>query len=308
MKTTRLAAFAALCLFPWGSAAMGARAPAKPVALVYSLTGEAAMLHEKRQSLRLLDRLQAGTVVEVGPSSRLALAFANGRRYELGERSQATLGKSDLTSRSGPVRPLPAIPPLPALLPIAPEDRAGLRAGAVRIRAERIAGLYPRRGAATLAGATVLRFEPAEGAGKYQVEVQDRHGNVVFATETAASPVKVPAGVLQSGVRYDWTVRTIERVGPVARGEADFVTLPARMAETREALRKTVERAGDRESLVLLAEMDRTLGMLIEARTELWAVLRGAPVDAVLLEALADVEHRLEEDSKADGDFPRSQN
>ncbi|HEX7185695.1 MAG TPA: hypothetical protein VF756_27970 [Thermoanaerobaculia bacterium] len=296
MKTTRLAALSVLlCLLHWASAATGARAPAKPVALVYSLAGRAALTipFEERRPLRLFDRLPAGTTVEVRPGSRLALAFANGRRYELGGHSRAKLGRSDLTSRSGPVHPLPAVSPLPTLLPIAPEERAGLRAGAVRIRAERIAGLYPRRGTATLAGATTLRFEPVEGAGKYQVEVHDRQGNVVFGTETADSPVNVPAGILQPGVRYDWTVRTVERVGPVARGEADFVTLPARRAEAREALRRAVERMGDGASLALLAEVDRSLGLLIEARDEFRVAVRSSPGDTALAAGLAELERHL---------------
>lgn len=258
-----------LCLLPYHEAASAPQQSTKPVALIYALTGEATLTVPGggRQPLRLFDRLSVGTALEVGTSSRLAIAFANGRRYELGERSRATLGQSDLASRSGPVRPLPRVPPLPRILPIAEEEHPGPRPGAPLIRAERITGLYPRDGAATLAAATTLRFEPVNGAGKYRIEVQDRQGNVVFATETTASSVGLSPKALQPGKRYDWTVRTIDRVGPVAQGEAGFVTLPARVAEEREALRKAVERLGDKELLALLAEVDRSLGLLDEMET-----------------------------------------
>lgn len=295
MKTLLLAGLCVLLCLPLCHGFAEEAPPSEPVALVYWLRGEATLTvpSESRRSLRLFERLPSGTTVEVGPGSRLALAFANGRRYELGERSRATLGPADLSLRSGPVRPLQSVPPLPRLLPIADEEQPGLRAGAVRIRAERIAGLYPSRGAATLAGSTAFRFEPVEGAGTYQVEVQDRQGNVILATEATASPVTLPAGVLQPGTRYHWTVRTIERVGPVAKGEADFVTLPSGLAQKREELRRVVEAAGDDASLALLAEIDRSLGLWAEACDELRAALRGSPGDATLTEALAEIERRL---------------
>ena len=295
MKMLRRAGLCVLLCFPFCDRfAEGAR-PSEPVALIYRLQGAATLTvqSEDRRPLRLFDRLPAGTTVEVGPGSRLALAFANGRRYEVGERSRITLGPKDLSSRAGLVRALPSVPPLPRLLPIEGEEQPGLRAGAVRIRAERITGLYPRCGAATLAAATVLRFEAVDGAGKYQIEVQDRQGNVVFETETETPTVSIPAGALQTDESYHWTVRTLERVGPVAKGEADFVTLPSSLAEKREALRKAVEKEGDGASLALLAEVDRSLGLWAEARDELRAAVQSSPSDAALAEALAEIERRL---------------
>jgi hypothetical protein len=195
---------------------------------------------------------------------------------------------------------LPRFLPLPRLAPIAEEEQPGLSAGAVRIRGERIEGLYPRHGAATLAEATILRFEPVAGSEKYQVEVQDRKGNIVFAIETTNSSVNTMRA-LHPGMRYAWTVRTLERVGPVATGQADFVTLSAEEAKTREALRKAVEVAGDSASLALLAEVDWSLGLWIEARDELRVVAGGAPGNADLAGALAEVERRLREESPKEG-------
>jgi hypothetical protein len=204
-----------------------------------------------------------------------------------------TLGTRDLDSRSGPVLLLPGLPPLPCLSPIAEEDRPGPRAGAVRIRGERMEGLYPQNGAATLAAATVLRFQPLDGGTRYRVEVQDLRGKLVYGVDTTSSEVALPAAVLRAGMRYDWTVRTIERPGPAAQGKGDFVTLSAAVARKREALRQALTSEGDAASLALLGEVDRSLGLLVEARAELQTAVQGSPGDAHLAATLVDLERRL---------------
>jgi len=295
MKMSRLAALCMLLFLPLCNVfAEGAR-PSEPVALVYWLQGEATLKvpSGEQRPLRLFDRLPAGATVEVAPGSRLALAFANGHRYELRERSRATLGAENLSLRSGPVRPLASVPPLPRLLSIADEEKPGLRAGAVRIRAERIMGLYPYQGTVTLAPATVLRFEPVEGGGMYRIEVHDRQGNLVFEAEAATSPVTLPPEALQPGMRYHWTVRTVERTRSVAKGKADFITLPRQATEAREALRKAIGEAGDSESLALLAEVDRSLGLWAEAHDGLRAAAQSVPGDTPLAAELAEIERLL---------------
>jgi hypothetical protein len=44
--------------------------------------------------------------------------------------------------------------------------------------------------------------------------------------------VSLPAALLAPGRRYRWTVKTVDRPGPVARGEAGFETLDAETAST----------------------------------------------------------------------------
>jgi hypothetical protein len=266
-----------------------------PVAIVYSLAGEASLEAPGLPSrpVRLFDRLATGTAVEVGPGSRLALAFVNGLRYELGEQSRVTVGTKDLGSRSGPVRPLRRVPRLPGLAPIAAEDHPGPRAGAVRVRGERVRGLYPSRGAATLAGATSLRFAPVEGGRRYRIEVQDRQGTLIFAAETQSSTVTIPAGSLRPGARYDWLVRTLEREGPTVQAKADFTTLTAEAAEERETLRRALTIEGDGASLALLAEVDWSLGLFAEAHEELRAAALGSPGDTLLAANLAERERLL---------------
>jgi len=266
-----------------------------PVAIVYSLTGEASLTTPSGASrpVRLFDHLPVGTTVIVGPSSRLAMALRSGLRFELGEHSQVKLGWQDLAFRTGPVLALPRIPLLPCLLPIAAKDRPGPRAGAVRIRGGEITGLYPRGGATTLAEETVLRFGPVTGASSYQVEIVDDQGRNVFRAEIQSPPVKIPPGKLVAGHRYLWSVRTVDRPGAVAHGEAELVTLSESAAIAREETRKILE-AEKPGSLLLLAEIDRSLGLWLEADEDLRAALAEKPGDPALREALGQIVARLE--------------
>jgi hypothetical protein len=247
-----------------------AAGPRQPVALVYLISGESQRIAPGRspEPLRLLDYLPAQATVELKAGSRLALAFVTGRRYELVGPARATLGQGDLASRSGGVRALAPVPPLPRLAAIAERDHPGPTMGAIRIRCDEIKGLYPGPGARALASSAVLRFASVEGAQRYSIEVEDGRGEIVYSAETTSSELALPASALRPGVSYHWSVRTVDRPGPAARGEADFVTLDAKTARAREELRRFLERAGDPESLSLLAGVDQGLGLLTEARAE----------------------------------------
>jgi hypothetical protein len=268
--------------------------PREPVAIIYRITGEALRVAPGHSPLHLFDRLPAETTLELSPGSRLAIAFVTGKRYEISGPARVTLGKGDLAAKSGGVRPLPSVPPLPRLAPIAEAEEPGPTAGAVRIRAERIAGLYPRRGVAVLADDAVLRFQPVLGAGKYRIEVQDGQGRTAFQTDAESPPVQVPAGRLRAGHRYSWMVRTLDRPGAVARGEADLVTLSEDAARARQETREILE-SEESGSLPLLAEIDHSLGLLLEAREDLRAALGGEPANPALRKALSEIEMQLEE-------------
>lgn len=286
-----------LLLLAVRSAAAG---PHEPIAILYQVSGEALHIAPgSPRPLRLFDRLPAGAVVDLPPGSRLALAFITGKRYEITGPARVTLGKGDLAIKSGGVRALPSVPSLLLLSPIAESERPGSTAGAVRIRSEVITGLYPHCGAAVLAEEARLHFQPVTGAREYRIEVQDGQSRTVFQADTESSPVKVPAGMLQSGHRYWWTVHTLDRPGAVARGGAELVTLGADAARAREKAREVLEAEGP-GSLPLLAEIDRSLGLLREAREDLRTALESAPSDPALREALAELEMQLEDKNDQD--------
>jgi CHAT domain-containing protein/tetratricopeptide (TPR) repeat protein len=106
------------------------------VALVYRVAGEAQRIAPGRspEPLRPCDRLPAGVTLELRPGSRVSLAFANGKRYELSGPARATLGLEDLAARSDGVKALAWVPTLPRLAPIAPSEKPGGTPGAILIR------------------------------------------------------------------------------------------------------------------------------------------------------------------------------
>lgn len=208
---------------------LSAASVAKPVAIVYKLEGPATWNLPGRASapLQLFTVLPAGADLRVGPGGSLALAFPTGARYRLGAGSSATLAARGLVRIRGSVEQLPAVSPFPALAPIDGAEHPGDRSAAVRVRGEVIEGLFPNEGVRALADRTVLRFQPVPGASRYRVEVRDVHGGLVFETETPSTAVSVPVSLLSPGKRYGWTVKTVDRLGPVARGEGRFETLGA---------------------------------------------------------------------------------
>src|SRR4051812_5007094 len=110
--------------------------PRQPVALVYWASGEAQRIAPGRspEPLRLYDRLPAGVTLELKPGARVSLAFVTGKRYEISGPASATLGKEDLAARSGGVKALAPVPPLPQLEPIAASEKPGRTPGAILIR------------------------------------------------------------------------------------------------------------------------------------------------------------------------------
>lgn len=275
----------------------GERPPVEAVAVVSSLSGEAAVAmapEMKKAPLRLFDWLSPGSVVELGAEARMTLAYSDGRRWELGEKTKAEIGPNGPKAISGIVRPLEAVPPIPRIAPIAKADEPGARSAAIRLRADRIRNLYPRAGTAALPESAVLSFSPVDGA-RYKVELEEENGRTILDVETESEVVGIPPGVLKPGRRYFWRVKTVERRGGLLRGEGEFATLGAEDIARRSAFKASVEKKGDAESLALLAEVDRRLGLLAEAREEFKAALALQPTSDALRRALEGVEKRLSE-------------
>jgi hypothetical protein len=160
-------------------------------------------------------------------------------------------------------------------------------------RPERISNLYPRPETSALPDSTVLRFSPISGVARYRVLLEDEAGNTIFKTETQSAQVAVPVGVLTSGARYYWEVWSVETIGPAARGESEFETLSADEIKQRTAFKVKLENKGDAESLALLAEVDRCLGLLLEARDEFRAALAMSPSNSTIRQILEKMEKVL---------------
>jgi hypothetical protein len=266
----------------------GAAAGAGAVALVAAVAGtpqgcplgSAPCAEAQRVALAPFAWLAEGSRLELDAGSSLTALFLSGRRFEVrGPLHAAVLADAVAavgSTAAGAIRELPAAGP-PEVMPIAPGELPAPQLGAIRIRGGEIAGLYPNERATALATATTLTFRPVATASRYAVSVLDGRGVKVFETQTSAAALAVPSGILRLGEEYLWQVSTLDHPGGVLRGEAELRTLDGEAARAREALRARLAAAGDAASLVVLAEVDRRLGLLAEARDELAAAAALAP-------------------------------
>jgi hypothetical protein len=268
-------------------------------AIVSDLVGTASAtgLSGPSRAIRVYDTVASGTEIDVRADSRVTIVFASGSRFQLVGPVKARVTRTAVVTGAG-VRRLTPLPPLPRIAPIGKADRTAGRVAAIRVRAPGIGGLYPSANARARPEAIVLSFLPVEGAASYAVDVTADDGSRVFGVETNASEVPVPAGVLKPGRTYHWTVRTKGAFGAAAQGEAELNTLSSEHARARERLRASLESAGDARSLGFLAEIDRRLGLLMEARDELRRAVSSAPSDPSLREALARVDHEITQESR----------
>jgi hypothetical protein len=255
----------------------------EPVAIVCLLSGKGfANFDGKQSELEQFQRLKTGTVVSAGGGSKIVLAFFTGDRFELGEMSSATLGRTSLERTKGPVTRLSRVAAIVDIAPIVKAERPGTRMAGTRIRTggsadHSIPNLYPSAGATTVSDRTVVRFDPVAGSGKYRVELEDEKGMALFVVETAETRVQLPPEVLRPGRGYYWTVRALDAGKPALRGEALFWTLKEDDARRRAVFKAQVDEAEDISLLTLLAELDWSLGLRKEACSALSAALdRGA--------------------------------
>ena len=273
-------------------------APVSPVGIVSHMSGTASVTAGlgPAVALKLYDWIPPDATIEVATKSSVTLVLVSGKRFELSEHVRASIRADRVSPVAGAVRLLDPLPALPAIAPIAKSAQTRGEAAAIRIRGERIGHLYPADPAAALADRTVLRFEPVAGAAKYRLEVEDERGAGVAEFETSEPAVAVSAGVLAPGRTYYWRVSSLDSAGSPARGAAQFATLSEENAVARRALRAALENTGDPRSLALLAEIDRALGLMWEARETLQEAARKAPDDPDIRSALERIErHWLEQ-------------
>lgn len=266
--------------------------PEEKIAIVCFLEGKAWVSEsdkKERSEIALFDWMDAKAVIETGSGTKLILAFSSGDRYELKEKAKATLGKDGFTSLKGSVEKLAPVPVMPQIVSISKEARPGSRLGGIRLRGAKrfISGLYPSEGAKVLAEKAVLTFEPIEGVEKYRVEIEDEWGNNIFSIETASHKVVASPGVLNPGANYYWQVRTQDRDTPSIFGEAIFTTVTEENARMRNSLKSIVDQSKDVANILLLAQMDISLGLLREACETLKSALALFPDNSGIKNAIA---------------------
>ena len=155
---------------------------------------------------RAFDWLQAGAAIETGAGSRAVIALGDGQRFEIRERTRATVAESKVEAASGEVRPLAKTAAIPRMAGIDPATGSARRGGAVRVRGPQLANCDPGPRSAVLPGETRFRFEPAAAVSRYLVEVQAADGSKVYRGESANGEVTLPAELLAAGSVYSWSV------------------------------------------------------------------------------------------------------
>jgi hypothetical protein len=264
-------------------------------ALVVSTSGRPAFGSASGADARPLhafDWLAAGALIVSDRESSAVVALANGRRFEIGPDTRVRVGRESLEVLKGRVLEQARVAPLPRLAALSPEVRPGSRAGALRIRGRRIHDLYPAGDATVRRDGALLGFSTLPGIARYEVEVEDEEGEVVFRAETPGPTVAVSPEALRPGARYRWQVKGASALGP-ARAEAEFSTLDEEEAAARQRLRASLEGTADAESLALLAEVDRGLGLLREARETFARALESSPGNESLRAAIERVDTQL---------------
>ena len=207
------------------------------------------------------------------------LVFFDGQRFRVEASSQAIVDPAGTRVEIGSVRRLE---PVPAMVEIPPLARPSRHAAADRIRHEAVSGaqtfeLYPRDSALLIEDA-YLRFTSTEGPGVYRVEVIDSAGREVYAVETTAEVVKIPEDKLTPGAVYFWRISSRDRG---SHGGAFFRTLSAQAARTRRQLAEQSAGVDDPGLHLLLAEVDRGLGLRFEACDTLLTTPRILPAEAL---------------------------
>lgn len=276
------------------SVALGAPAgDPDPAAIVTSVSGTAQLKPPAGPSrgVSQFDRLHVGAALRVNLRSVVAVAFANGQRFELEGEAEVTVGREGFTRKRGVVRKLTPVPPLLRIPPV--RDLGDGRTAALRVRGNVVGGLYPREGVAVMAEEAMLRFSAPPEAGPCGVAVQDAAGKTVYSADGGPSEVALPKGALIPGEHFTWRVRCPAATGVTLRADASFVTLAKEQAEARAALKAAAE--ADVSLLALLAEFDQGLGMLREAREEFRVAAAREPDNASLGSALARLDQWMDD-------------
>jgi hypothetical protein len=268
------------------------------VSVVTSVSGNATLVAptNRKGPVSRFEWLPAGAVLATDAGSSVTLIFADGSRYEIGEKSRITVTPGGPKPMGNSIHRLEGVPPIPRLAALAEGQHLGARSGAIRVRqgsGDRVQNLYPNATSVSIPDHTSLCFSPVKGASRYRVELEDDSGKTILDSQTELTTVVVPPSILRPGSSYYWKVRTIERVGPSVHGESEFDTLSQEDLQRRAALQEVLQRQGDASSLATLADVDRRLGLWTEAHDGFLAALAKAPSDVTIKKALSEVNAQL---------------
>ncbi|WP_342131361.1 hypothetical protein [Hydrogenophaga sp. OTU3427] len=249
--------------------------------LVIDLQGQVA--RPSRPPLALLDELQAGERIDLPVGARLTLVdLADGREYRLTGGAQAQVAPTGLTNAQG--QTLAAQVTSARTLPMLALKQGQAAPATLVMRDPRAEGLPAlREPVRTLVLDTrpSFRWDAIVGARRYQLQLTQPDGHVVWETETRAPQATLPPELrLREGSDYGWRVIAWGLTDPQWESSARFAVADAAL---RDRLAEQRALAGDDfgARLFLATQLD-AVGARAEAQA-LWQVLaRERPENAVL--------------------------
>jgi len=238
--------------------------------------------------LRLLDELQAGERIALPVGARLTLVdLADGREYRLAGGTQARVAPSGLLSAQGqaleaqsaPTRTLPVL----AL-------RQGQAAPATLVmrdpRAEGLPALREPVRTLVLDLRPAFHWDAIAGARRYQLQLSETDGSVIWETETRAPQATLPPEVqLREGSGYRWRVIAWGLAEPQWESSARFAVADAALRERLAEQR--AQAGGDFAGRLLHATQLEAAGARTEAQA-LWRALAQERPDDPTLKAKAE--------------------
>jgi hypothetical protein len=248
------------------------------IAVVVDLNGEASLMTSSGDGtaikLKRFDRLRLNDTITTTDEARVIVAFMSGFRFEIGTNAEVDVKGDQLRPKRGKIKKLKPVATGPAIQAIPASSRPGHRSGAIRIRSAAVWGgevrnLYPRDGASIRSDHAVLTFDPLSAVEKYRIDIEDEMGESIFAVETTSLEIEIPAGILKPANEYYWRVRSSGRPSLGGQGEALFVTMTTEQLTGLKEISTQLQEEKTLASFLLLAEVDRSLGMFREACGEL---------------------------------------
>jgi hypothetical protein len=268
------------------------------VALIYKLEGRAEVIaaagDEPRPAV-LYDWLRVGDEVRVSADGLAAVVFSSGARYELRGPAVAELAADGFQRTEGKVEARTPLAPLPRDSGILrSNDFADTKLGGVVLRGSGIAWMYPRRGAATIAGQTSLRLgEGTEGGMGFRIVLEDENGAVLLHTVVKNDVLSLAPDLLVEGRRYFWRAIALGETGTTGSAEGEFRTLDSVRSSERQSFQESMESTTDPYLIALGAEADRSLGLLWESREGFCRAHRLVPEDLTLGHKCEELESEL---------------
>lgn len=253
MKSTLYGTLLAAAIFT-------ATASADPVGMAAHVKGA---VQADGKPLKLLQRLEPGTQVKVGPGGEAVIVlFGNSSRFKVAAGQTATVnatgvaGGQKLADLGGPSAGIVKM-------------LGGSRVGAVVSRVgTSLQRLSPDAPGYFESGLPEFAWQPSPGGKSYIFTLFDSADNVLWSTRTEGTSASYPATAVALGLKkpYLWRITAFGISGKPVESRSGLITVlsPADAAEIRKVefdLRAESKATGDSTPLLLLVDAYRSYGL-----------------------------------------------